>query len=432
MPAPENNTIIEPEQQQDEVQQRAANRKIAQLDATSPNPIAQVAKETGVDQEQKLLVAQLSDDNSNKELLGLATDEQRVLKFIKLNNPNDRFFLNWNNIYTLGELYYSNYTSDEYRAYTNKLKLLTAKYYNPKKYYIQFDNKQIRAYAKSTQNKTVDDAKDDKLLEHKPLDILDKPIFLDSQNEVKNGYTIISQTRKQLEHTYKFLSNMPYVEPTDKKKFVKLRNKFTRDINAYYTHMYYFNRINNYVMTEKEIILAHMTMAYSEINNEMLPRIDKVKIRLADDLINQKYNNEAAKLELYLAVKQKLQEQSGNPKDKKLNDELGALMKEYLEFDKLYQSKLVNYINNRKAKKIITDLVILDGQAYPGDGAVVNPNDGIDDMMPSTTNLSALVPVAKSLKQFGGYSSNLDDMDEKERKRKFFFINKSRRERGDF
>lgn len=428
MPAPENNTIIEPDQQQDEVQQRAANKKIAQLDATSPNPIAQVAKETEVDKEQKLLVAQLSNDNSNKELLGLATDEQRVLKFIKLHNPNDRFFINWNNIYTLGELYYSNYSSDEYRAYMTKLKLLTAKYYNPKKYYIQFDNQQIRAYAKSTHNKNTDDAQ----AEPKPLDVLDKPVFLDSQNEVMNKYTIISQTRRQLEHTYKFLTNMPYVEPTDKKKFVKLRNKFTRDINAYYTHMYYFNRINNYVMTEKEITLPQMTMIYSEISNEMLPRIDKVKIRLADGLINQKYNNEAAKLELYLAVKQKIQEQSSNPKDKKLNDELAALMKEYLEFDKLYQFKLLNYINNRKAKKIITNLVILDGQPHPGDGAVVNPNEGMDDLMPSTTNLSALVPIAKSLKQSGGYSSNLDNMDAKERKRKFFFINKSRREHGDF
>jgi hypothetical protein len=30
------------------------------------------------------------------------------------------------------------------------------------------------------------------------------------------------------------------------------------------------------------------------------------------------------------------------------------------------------------------------------------------------------------------YSSNIDDMDEKEKNRKFFFINKARRARGDF
>jgi hypothetical protein len=430
MPAPENNTIITPDSQPEDIQQATAAKKVAQLDATSPNPIAQISKEAAAEQEHKLLVAQLSEDNSNKELLGLATDEQKVLKFIKLHNPNDKFFINWNNIFTLGELYYSNYTSEEYRTYLNKLKLLTAKYYNPKKYYLVFDNKQIRAFAKSTPaKKQGEDTHPD--TNDRPLDSLDKPTFRDAQNEMKTGYTPISQMRSQLEVTYKFLSNMPYVEPADKKKFIKLRNKFIKDINAYYVHMYYFNRINNFVMTEREITLPQMNMAYSELTNEMLPKIDKVKIRLSDDVINQKYNNEAAKLELYLAIKQKLQEQQANPKDKKINDELRSMMKEYLEFDKLYQAKLVNYINQRKSKKIITDLVIIDGQPLPGDGAITNPSEGMDDLMPSTTNLSALGYVAKK-QTGGGKSAGLYDMDEKDRNRKFFFINKALRARGDF
>jgi len=433
MPAPENNTIILADSPPEVVQQLAADRQIAQLEANSPNPVAAAEKEAIINEDQKLLAAHLSSDNSNKELLGLATDEQKVLKFVKLHNTNDRFFINWNNIFTLGELYFSNYTSDEYRAYTNKLKLITAKYYNPKKYTIIFDDNQIRAYSKpSTAKKLEEGDQTANPPNTTPLEILDKPFFRNAQYEIKNGYTAMSQMRVQLDNTYKFLSSQPYVETSDKKKFIKLRNKFIREINSYYTHMYYFNRINNYVMTEKEIILPQIKMTYSETTNEMLPRIDKVNIRLAEDVINQKYSNEAAKLELYLAVKQKINEQKSNPKDKKLNDELKTLMKEYINFDKLYQSKLLALINNRKSKKVISELVIFEGQPHPGDGSVVNPADGMDDMEPSTNNLSA-VGAGKVLQQSGGnYSSNIDDMDEKEKNRKFFFINKARRARDDF
>jgi len=432
MPVPENNTILLPDAVPEDIQQAAANKKIAQLDATTHNLVDDAKKEAEISDQNKLLIATLSEDNSNKELLGLATDEQRTLKFIKLHNPNDRFFINWTNIFKLGELYYSNYMSEEYRAYNNKLKLLTSKYYNPKKYIIKFGNKNISVYNKPSPTKSSDIQQlDNNLDDLKPLDTLDKPVFINSKNELDIGYTKISQMRTNLEHTYTFLLNQPYVEPSDKKKMAKQRNKFIREINAYYTHMYYFNRINNFVMTETELTLPHITMSYSELNNEMLPRIDKVKIRLADDIINQKYNNEAAKLELYLAVKQKIQEQQNNPKDKKLNDELRALMKEYLEFDKLYQTKLINHIQQRKAKKIISELIILEGQPYPGDGAVVNPNDGFDDMVPSTTSLSTIKTNSNKPEQSGGSTTNFDDMDEKDRQRKFFFINKAKRDRGE-
>lgn len=428
MPVPENNTILLPDAIPEEIQQAAANKKIAQLDATTHNPVEDIKRESEIADQNKLLIATLSEDNSNKELLGLATDEQRALKFIKLHNPNDRFFINWTNVFKLGELYYSNYTSEAYRAYNTKLKLLTSKYYNPKKYIIVFGNQKISVYNKPAATKTNDTKHtENNLDEQQPLDTLDKPIFLNSEHELNNGYKNISQMRISLQNTYNFLLNQPYVEPSDKKKMVKLRNKFIREINSYYTHMYYFNRINNFVMTETEITLPQITMAYSEINNEMLPRIDKVKIRLAEDIINQKYNNEAAKLELYLVVKQKIQEQQNNPKDKKINDELKSLMKEYLEFDKLYQTKLINHIQKRKAKKIISELVILEGQPYPGDGAVVNPNEGLDDMAPSATSALTTIPKkSNTYGQSGGSAARFDDMDEKDRKRKFFFINKAK------
>ena len=413
MPAPENNTIITPDAIPEDIQHKAANKVIAQIDASTPTP--QTNKD---DTPQYLGVTTNSNEN---QLLGLSTDEQRVLTFIKLHNPNDRIFLNWTNIFTLGELYYSNYTSEDYRAYQNKLKLLTAKYYNHKRYILQFDNTQIRAYARDTTAKS----NPHELTQTKLIDTLDKPIFIDALYEINNGYIKISQMRVQLENNYKFLSGMPYVETSDKKKFVKLRNNFIRAINAYYTHMYYFNRVNNHNMKETQISLPQLAMSYSEATNEMLPRIDKVSIRLSENIITQKYNNEAAKLELFLQIKQKLQEQHMHSKDRKLQEELRSLLKDYIEFDKVYQTKLMNHINQRKNKKIISDMVILIGQPRPGDGAVTNPNEGMDDTAPSTTNLSAMA------KQTGGKSS-LDDMDESDRNRKFYFINKARRARGDF
>jgi hypothetical protein len=407
MPIPENNTIIAPDTSPDEIQKTAVDKVVSRLDAT-------------------MLTSVEHPEQAETQLLGLSTDEQRVMVFIRLHNPDDKFFLNWSNIYSLGELYCANYKGDDYRAYQNKLKLLTAKYYNPKKYTLQFDSTQIRAFPKDPKSATYDTP------HTKPIDTLDKPVFMDTYAEIKNGYIKISQMRTHLEHNYKFLYGLPYVEPVDKKKFVKLRNNFTREINAYYTHMYYFNRVNNHNMTEKEITLPTLSSSYSETTNEMLPRIDKVTIRLSEDIITQKYNNDAAKLELFLAIKQKMHEQHSHPKDKKIHDELQKLLKEYIEFDKLYQSKLITHISQRKNKKIITDMIIFSGQPLPGDGAVVNPNEGLDDTAPSTTSLSALGTAVgiKKHRQSGG-SSDLDSMDEKERNRKFFFINRAKRANGD-
>lgn len=412
MPIPENNNIITPELTPDEIQNAAVNKIVRQLDETMHS----------VDNEESVSHNQQSANTPGDQLLGLSTDEQRVMVFVKLHNPNDKFFLNWTNIYSLGELYYSNYNGDDYRAYQNKLKLLTAKYYNPKKYVLQFDSTQIRAFAKDP--KSITD-----IPNTKPIDTLDKPTFMDAYNEVKNGYLKIQQMRTHLENNYKFLSGLPYVETVEKKKFVKQRNNFIKQINAYYTFMYYYNRVNNHNMTEKDITLPHLSMAYSEETNEMLPRIDKVNIRLSEDVITQKYNNDAAKLELFLAIKQKLHEQQAYPKDKKIHEELQKLLKEYIDFDKLYQSKLLNHITNRKNKKLISDLVILAAQPLPGDGAVTNPNEGMDDIAPSTTSLSALGSAAQQ-QQKGGYS-DLDDINEKERKRKFFFINRAKRANGE-
>jgi hypothetical protein len=422
MPIPEDNTIIEPEQIPEEIRQRVSDKIIAQIDTSVP--IRQKV-ETSQQVYNHADSTNTSSESSDNQLLGLATDEQRVLTFIQLHNPTDKYFLNWSNIFTLGELYYSNYTSEVYREYQNKLKLLTAKYYNPKRFILHFNNTQIRAYAKDTGGK----GEPHKIPDSKPLDVLDKPIFIDAQTEMKSGYAKIRQMHVQVENTYKFLTGLPYVEPVDKKKFVKLRNNFIRAINAYYTHMYYFNRINGYNMKDKPITLPHLNMTYSEEYNQMLPRIDKITIRLSDDIIMQKYDNDTAKLKLFLEIKKKIQEQHIHPKDKKKNDELQALLKDYLEFDKVYQSKLNSHITTLKTKKIISDLIILEGQPQPGDGAVVNPNEGMDDTVPTTTNL-------KTLSSSNGFSKDntaLDDMDESDSKRKFYFINKAKRERaGDF
>ncbi len=430
MPIPENNTIITPDLSPDEIQEKAANKIVSQLDATATKPnTSHVANELIFDK-QEITTRDSTDGSAANQLLGLSTDEQRVMVFIRLHNPNDKFFLNWSNIFSLGELYYSNYNSDEYRAYQNKLKLLTAKYYNPKKYTLQFDSTQIKAYVKDPKSTSYD------VPHTNPIDTLDKPTFMDAYSVVKTGYNKISQMRTHLENNYKFLSGLPYVEPIDKKKFVKLRNNFTREINAYYTYMYYFNRINNHNMTEKEITLPHLSSSYSETTNEMLPRIDKVNIRLSEDIITQKYKNDAAKLELFIAIKQKIHEQQAHPKDKKIKDEVTALLKEYISFDKLYQSKLINHISHRKNKKIISDLIILSGQPLPGDGAVINPTEGLDDTAPSTTSLSTLsselgVKHNNRNTQSGGGYSDFSDIDEKDKKRKFFFINRAKRANGD-
>lgn len=388
----EDNTILEPELTPDEIRQNQADKIIKRLDDTATHPE---------------LINNQADDTQQ---LGLSTDEQRVLVYIRYKHPDDKYFINWSNIYKLGEQYYNNYIGEEYRAYQNHVKLLASKYYNPKKYQIKTSAGEISALGK----------------DGKVLDKVTKPKFINAHDVIINGYGKIGQLRRKLDTTYKYLLGLPYVESEDKKKLHKLRNQFIKEVNAYYTHMYYFNRVNKNNMTEREISLPHLSMTYfSEAANDIIPRIDKVSIRLDEKVINQKYTNEAAKLELFLQIKQKLQEQeSKSQPDKKLAAEIQELMKEYIEFDKLYQTKLLTHINNRKNKKIITDLVIFDGQPLPGDGAVIN-NEHLD--IGKGSIMSAL-PHTKPIKNH----INLDDMDEKERKRKFYFINKAKRERGDF
>ena len=343
------------------------------------------------------------------------TIEEKVMEYLELNTPHDRFFLRWQTIHDNGELYISNYKSTEYQDYKYKVRMLFSKYYNPKKYTIHIDHTTISAY-------NID--KHDNTNEGKPITSIDKPRFINVKYMLDKTYNAIKYLKNKLSGEYAFLSKKPYISPIEKQKFIKQRELFIKKINEYYTYMYYYNRINNLVMTHNKLTISYLPIVpqyYSEKNNTILPRIDKVTIQISQDNITKKYQNESAKLELYNKIQQNLK-LTTTSKDKQLQTETRELLKEYIEFDARYQSDLVKLINRKKHKQLICDIVIFTDQPLPG----TIGDDNLSMAEAILSNIEQSNNTADTRKVMTGGSTVYDDMEESDRKRKFYFINRAR------
>ena len=279
--------------------------------------------------------------------------ETKVLKYVKLVSPEDIYLLDFKSIYETGNLYISNYRSEEYTEYKNTFRVFMGKYYNPKKYRITCNQSRLTAYRRNK----------DGTFEDKPTEEIQKLRFLNAENILADAYKALGQQRNRLASEYKHIMSKPFVEYTVKTKFVKSREYLIKLLNEYYTVQYYYNKINNIVIANKDITLSRPSEYFSEAQNELIPRLAIATVNLDTDSISTLNQAAAAKLELYNRIRA-----LNGTKDAQTTTgkkELKSLITEYLNFDKNNNQELQAKIKRKLNRKVIKEVVILEGQELP-------------------------------------------------------------------
>ena len=263
--------------------------------------------------------------------------EEKVLKYIEYLDDNDKFFISFENILKKGDEYVKYYKSDTYMEYKNKLRLLLNNYNNKKKYKIKSLKDKITV-------QSVNKGNIDKKIIHQ----LNKPKIYNVDTYLQNLKNNCNQIRLELKNEYNYLLEHKNLDITMKNNFVKKRTNFCNKLNKYYSILYYFNKINNFKTDNKVINLTNIDY---QINDKGIlnPRVKVVNINMNQDDLNDLYQNESNKLELFNKVKEMIQNNDKNYKN---------IIKEYLLYDKTNQKSLLKKINLKKNKNIITNLIL--------------------------------------------------------------------------
>jgi hypothetical protein len=279
--------------------------------------------------------------------------ESKVLKYVKLVSPEDKYLLDFKSIYETGNLYISNYRSEEYAEYKNIFRVFMGKYYNPKKFRITCNQSRLAAYRRNK----------DGTFEDKPTEEIRKLQFLNAEIILADSYKALGQQRNRLASEYKHIMSKPFVEFAVKSKFIKSREYLIKLLNEYYTVQYYYNKINNIIVANKEITLSRASEYFSQAQNELIPRLAIATVNLDTDSISTLNEAAAAKLDLYNKIRSlNATKDAQTPTGKK---ELKALITEYLNFDKNNNQELQAKIKRKLNRKVIKEVVILEGQELP-------------------------------------------------------------------
>ncbi len=279
--------------------------------------------------------------------------ESKVLKYVKLVSPEDKYLLDFKSIYDTGNLYISNYRSEEYTEYKNTFRVFMGKYYNPKKFRITCNQSKLAAYRRNK----------DATFEATPTEEIKKLQFLNAETILADSYKALGQQRTRLASEYKYIIGKPFVEFEVKSKFVKSRDYLIKLLNEYYTVQYYYNKINNIIVSNKEITLSRPSEYFSQTQNELIPRLVIATVNLDTDSISILNVAAATKLDLYNRIKMLNGTKDVlTPSGKK---EFKSLITEYLHFDKNNNQELQAKIKRKLNRKVIKEVVILEGQELP-------------------------------------------------------------------
>tara|TARA_Y100000816_G_scaffold291984_1_gene285272 strand:- start:212 stop:1261 length:1050 start_codon:yes stop_codon:yes gene_type:complete len=258
--------------------------------------------------------------------------EDKVIEYITYLDDNDKYFINFNTIYEMGEKLISNYKSDEYKEYKNKYKLLMSNYYNKKKYKINVNNSFIEVY---NRNKDI--------ISNKAIDKLKKPIIYQVRPYLEKLRIRCSTNKIELETEYTHLiNNKNKLNEDIRNSFIKKREKFGKNLDIYYSLLYYFNKINNIKMSNKNYNLSKI---YYQIDNKgiLQPRINNININLNYEELEIEFKHISNKLELFNKIKEMIKNNDSKYK---------ILLKEYLRYDKDNNNNFLKKIKNLKNKKV--------------------------------------------------------------------------------
>jgi hypothetical protein len=346
------------------------NREIATADAAANIPFSQAST---VKREQKPfpptllqptpMAKMMSDINDNIQQLELTDAEQienTVIRYVKLLDPADKYYIKYQHVYDNGEKYIAYLKGTEHMQYKKERKALESKYSSNKRYTVEVTKKKVIVYKKDSEGNTDKAAK---------LDELTRPTYINLTEIFDKSHKNITQSRLRLKAQYNQFVTKPYIALAMKNKFIKQRETMINKLNDFYSIQYFYNKVNGIVQTEKLISLPKIYNYYSENKQELVPRLISKNISMPVEDLQLLYANGANKLELY----NKIQEMLATESDKK--KEITELIKQYINFDEEQQRELLYTIEKKKNHQIINYIVIPTGIEIPVDNSIIRPRD---------------------------------------------------------
>ena len=286
----------------------------------------------------------------NEEVPEVDEFETHIMTYISLLHPDDKLFLNFKNIYSVGNQYIKNYKSDSYTTYKKERDTLLNTYTTKKeKYYLDVSNEEIKVF-KIKDPKLKDDLYNSANLSL--LKSLKKPEIINHLDmELDKMEKLIQQSRYKLQFQFQQLTNDIHLDALTKENFIKKRNMFSKKLNDYYTKLYYYHKVNGILTSNENILLNKLISYFPEDASNPIPRLSSKNININTDTISQLNELESQNLSNYYQVLQNLKNK--DVKDKEIKNSI----KEYL--NNKGNTKDINKIITKKINKTnITTLIL--------------------------------------------------------------------------
>jgi hypothetical protein len=229
--------------------------------------------------------------------------KDKVEKYITLITSTDQGLIDYEYIYNRGHHYIKLYKED-YLTYLEKLKQITAKYYNSKKYGFNNTNKQFEVISLKDNSSVIK---------------VDKPKCRNVSEYLYKAKIQIQRDRFKLTEKYNNYLVDKNLTSGMISGFNKKRGYFINKLNEYYAIQYYYNRINlinNNFKMDTSRLLKQDKIEYSikYIPEEKINSIIDKSISLRDKYISSDILTNPEFLKEYIRKKHKFDKKENNTK----------------------------------------------------------------------------------------------------------------------
>ena len=286
--------------------------------------------------------------------------EDMVMLYIKLLDPADKYFLQYQTIYDNGEQYIAYLKSPEYLQYRKAKRTFDVKYSNNKKFSVMVVKKKITAFTRDKSGQPGSQ-----------IDSLTRPTYINIVDVLEKTHKSLKQTRIKLDNVYGRLLDKPFISQQAKATFIKNRESLITKLNEFYALQYYYQKINGLNQTNTLVTLPKVFNYYSENAQELQPRIITKEVSISQDDIMQQRANATNKLELYNKIKAGMLD---SKRDAPMSKELKDLVQSYITFDESNSKELDSLIDKKKKHIQLEYLVVPPGLEMP-DNSLIKPRD---------------------------------------------------------
>lgn len=248
------------------------------------------------------IIHELGNDIDKAMETDVLLKEDLVLRYLELVIPEDKYLINLPYIHETGEKYIENWISGIYVDFVKSFQALVSKYASRKKYFVRSSKTAITVFKSETSASASASASattKDNTDKHKVIEKIDKPIFMELKTVMHKGKEALQTQRAATKMQYEHLLTKPYLDEKDKNKFNKQREQFISTLNAFYAVQYYSNKINNQISTNVNVAIPIVVDDQKHLKHKPMPRINSVYINVGPTFIDNLFQQEGDKLELY-------------------------------------------------------------------------------------------------------------------------------------